>query len=46
MGAVIVAALTKGGGWGSSLQGGEIPTTADDRSACGGAEGAAIVTGG
>ncbi len=33
-------------GWWVGLDCGEIPTAADERSACGGAEGAAIVTGG
>jgi len=31
-------------GWWVGLEGGEIPTTADDRRACGGDEGDAIVT--
>ncbi len=44
MAAMLVADLE---GWrGGSLEGGEIPTAADDRSACGGDEGDAIVTGG
>jgi hypothetical protein len=45
MSAVIVAILKRVVG-GCSPNGGEIPTTADERSACGGADGAAIVTGG